>query len=276
MIRIRKILILLLLLSSEAADSQSAFDTLPYSIDSVLLDIKVDLLSNIWYIYDNKIVRKSMELSYIDTLSLPQNTIPTIDVSNPLKNLFFYKNQNQVEIKNSRWAAVSKFRLDQLQIYQPSFVHYSLDKRIWTLDMNTNQLYQLNENGVKMTEKPNPFIDKNQTFYPTKGVFSDHYGYFLDTSSGIFVLDDYANLVQFVTMKTVHAIFVYRDHIYLCQKNTMYRVNKKRDGELDLNYSKVLTLPSQVISLQTLNDKALLFLRDKRVFQIKNLEKLFE
>ena len=61
----RIISILILTHVSFSFFSQSIFDSLTYSVDSALLDLKVDKLNNKWYIYDHKIVRSSAEADLV-------------------------------------------------------------------------------------------------------------------------------------------------------------------------------------------------------------------
>jgi hypothetical protein len=111
-----KKLILILTLTSfvRVFQAQSFLDSFTLKFDSALVDLKVDKLNNQWFIYNNKIIRSSNEKAYNDTLLNQNNAQLHLDLNTPLKNLFYYRNKNSVEVKNSRWGTISSFRLDAL------------------------------------------------------------------------------------------------------------------------------------------------------------------
>ena len=189
MVAKRIISILILTQVSFSFFSQSILDSLTYSVDSALIDLKVDKLNNKWYIYDHKIVRSSAEIAYNDTLNFQNIGNVQLDLQIPLKNLFFHRSSNTIEINNSRWGVLSKFRLDQLQIYQPTFVKFTLDKMILVLDVNNNSLYKINENGVKISQNLNPFRIGNQSYFPTQIIQLRNQSLALDTNYGLFIIN---------------------------------------------------------------------------------------
>lgn len=269
-------LILTLILLSKENSAQSFLDTLNYSIDSNLKYIKVDKLNNIWYIYENKIIRTSSEQAYNDTLDNLNIQQLSLDLSTPLKNLFYFRNKNSVEIKNSRWGLISSFKLDALQIFEPSLVNFTSDKMVLILDVRENMLYKLNENGVKVNQKTNPFRIYNKYYFPKEMIPYKNYCIALDTTYGIFLIDDYGNLSQTKKIEYCQNLFEHKGKIYLSQGNILLQIQTTAKGILDFSIVKKAIFPSAIRSLQTLNENALILFENKRIYELKNFESLFK
>lgn len=272
----KAILILTLTSFVRVVQAQSVLDSLKFYSDSTLVDLKVDKLNNQWFIYDYKIIRKSNEKAYNDTLENLHFAHLSLDLNIPLKNLFHYKNTNSVEIKNSRWGVISNFKLDALQIYQPSFVNFSADKMIWILDISGNTLFKLNENGVKISQKPNPFKIENKFFYPTELIQIKNECIALDKTYGIFILDDYGNLIQHLKMDSTKKIYECKGKVYASQGKTLIQFQATSKMSIDLTLTKKLNFPNTILSLQTYNENALILFENKRIYELKNFESLFE
>jgi hypothetical protein len=199
-----------------------------------------------------------------------------MDLNTPLKNLFYFRNKNTIEIKNSRWGVISNIKLDPLHIFEPSFVKFTADKMIWILDVSENILYKLNENGVKISQKRNPFKVNGQFYFPTEVVQIKNYTLALDTSYGIFILDDYGNLVQYKKMGSCQGIFEYKGNAYLSKQNYLIQFQTRHSGEIDMVKTKKIEFSSPVNSLQFFNENALILFKNKRIYELKNFENLFE
>lgn len=272
----RIISILILTLVSFSFYSQSILDSIPYFEDSALIDLKVDKLNNKWYIYDHKIIRSSAEIAYNDTFYFQNIGDVQLDLQIPLKNLFYHRSANTIEINNSRWGVISKFRLDQLQIYQPAFVKFTLDKMIWVLDISNNSLYKINENGVKISQNPNPFRVKNQSYFPTQIIQLRNQSLALDTNYGLFVINEYGSLIQHIQLNSSKNIFEFKGKIYLTHGREIKRYEMNTMEELDNISVKKAILPYPIKSIQTYNENALILFENKRIYELKTLDNLFK
>lgn len=272
----RIISILILTHVSFSFFSQSIFDSLTYSVDSALLDLKVDKLNNKWYIYDHKIVRSSAEAAYNDTLYFQNIGDVQLDLQIPLKNLFFHRSSNTIEINNSRWGVLSKFRLDQLQIYQPTFVKFTLDKMILVLDVSNNSLYKINENGVKISQNPNPFRIGNQSYFPTQIIQFRNQSLALDTNYGLFIINEYGNLIQHLPLKSYKYLFEHKGKIYLTQGRGITRYEMSALELVDNTSAKKAFLPYPIKSIQTYYENALILFENERIYEVKTLDSLFK
>jgi hypothetical protein len=272
----KAILILTLTLVVSQFQAQSFLDSINFVIDTNLINIKVDKLNNKWLIYENKIIRTSNEKAYNDTFENLNLHQLSLDLNVPLKNLFYSSKKNSVEIKNSRLGVISSFKLDALQIFQPSFVNFTADKMIWVLDISANLLHKLNENGVKISQKSNPFRINGRSFFPTELVQLKNSSILLDKKYGVFILDDYGNLSQSKKIDSTKHLFEFNGKVYLSKGKSLIQFQSNSLGEIDLTKEKHLNFDVPILSLQSFNENALILFEDKRIYELKNFESLFE
>lgn len=277
MVRKIKTIILILILGQTSLVAQSLLDSFPYTfVDTQLIDLQVDKLNNTWYFYSNRIVRHSQDKAYIDTMNISNYENGwSIDIKFPLKVLLYNQNTNTIEIFNSRWGSMTKFKLDRVHIYQPSVVSFALDKTIWALDINDNKLYKVNETGVKVYERKNPFAIGNQFYFPTQIFEFENYTVGFDTSFGLIVLDLYGNLVQTIALDKVQKIFLLNNSLYILKENDLSCIRLNPEINKFQVLSKIISLPP-IISLSQSNENTLILAKDKKLYSVKNLDLLFK
>lgn len=276
MIPTRKIAILLLLFLRFTNYAQNSLDSSLFSIDSALVDLRVDKLNNLWYIYPNQIVRLSEDKAFSDTFNFNYSKERyTIDLKFPLKNLFYNKQKNSIELLNSRWGTMTTLKLDKVEIYQPSLVKFSSDENFWVLDITSNFLYKINEMGIKKYVKKNPFIVKNRYYFPTDLFDFKSYIIAFDINYGLFIIDDYGNLFQSIEIKSPKSFLVLKEDVYV-QTNDSIIEYKFETKSKTLKYTNHYPIhPSPIISVSTLNENALIFFKNKRIYKLKNFNQLF-
>src|SRR5829696_3373684 len=76
----------------------------------------------------------------------------SLDVSNPLKLLLFYKDFSTVVVLDRFLANVSAIDLRKHGILQPGAIGLSYDNNIWVFDEWDNKLKRINEQGNRLLE----------------------------------------------------------------------------------------------------------------------------
>src|SRR5207302_8233347 len=120
--------------------------------------------------------------------------LSTIDVTNPLKLLLFYKDFSTVVTLDQLLTLRASLDLRRNNIIQTSAVGLSYDGNFWLFDEYENKLKKLDEQGTLLLEtpdfrtlfpdaiRPQQVIDQNGMVYlydPKVGVYLfDHYGAF--------------------------------------------------------------------------------------------------
>lgn len=277
MIVIKKILILVLSLTSFNLSAQNFLDTVIYTIDSNLVDIKVDKLGNIWKFYPENIIRTSQDNAYNDTLNFDYSIEDiVVDLTFPLKNLFYNRSKNLVEIYNSRWGIMSTLKLDKINIFQPSLVQFSSDENYWILDKSSNNFLKINETGVQKRANRNPFYVNKNYYYPTKLIDFKYFLVTMDKNYGLFVTDNYGSLSQTIKIDSIIAIHRFSDILFIEKNNRLEEYKYNEIEKKIIKTGRYLSLDSKIISIQALNKQALIFKENKRLFKIDNFEKLFQ
>ena len=118
----------------------------------------------------------------------------SIDVTNPLKLLLYYKDFSAVVVLDRMLAPRTTIELRRHGLLQTSAIGLSYDNNIWLYDEYENKLKKINEEGSILLETadfrmifpesvvPQQIIDQNGTVYlydPRSGVYLfDYYGSF--------------------------------------------------------------------------------------------------
>ena len=112
----------------------------------------------------------------------------SIDVSNPLRPLLFYKDFSTVVLLDRFLANRSALDLRRYHILQPGAVGVSYDNNIWVFDEYDNKLKKLDEQGNKLLETPDFRTAFSETIHPQKIISSNGFVYLADTASGVFCI----------------------------------------------------------------------------------------
>jgi hypothetical protein len=115
----------------------------------------------------------------------------SIDVTNPLKPLLFYKDFSTVVVLDRFLAARVSIDLRRYNILQPSAIGLSYDNNIWVFDQYDNKLKKIDEAGTSLLETSDFRTVFNQSFAPSKIINDNNLLYLADSAKGIFVFDNY-------------------------------------------------------------------------------------
>lgn len=161
-----------------------------------IADVAMDNLDNLYIISSTGQIKKLNASG--DSVGVYNQTknygkLYTIDVSNPLKILLFYKDFSSVVILDRFLANQSAIDLKRYSVLNPSAIGNSYDNNIWVYDEYDNKLKKIDEQGNKLLETSDFRTIFDQSISPQK-IFSDNgLVYLADTSHGIFVFDNYGS-----------------------------------------------------------------------------------
>lgn len=171
--------------------------TLVKTFPVVAVDIAIDNLDNLYILTPTEQLKKIN--AHGDSVAVYNDVkrfgkLHSIDVSNPLKVLVYYKNFSTIVILDRLLALRSVIDLRKQNIIQASAVALSYDNNIWIFDALENKLRKIDEYGNNLSEttdlrnifptpiQPSKIIDHNGLVYlydPFKGLFAfDYYGAF--------------------------------------------------------------------------------------------------
>jgi hypothetical protein len=159
--------------------------------------LAVDNLGNLYVLNNNEQLKKYSSTG--DSIAVYNEVkrfgkLHTIDVSNPLKLLLYYKDFSTVVILDRVLGLRASLDLRRHNIQQASAIGLSYDSNVWVFDALNNKLKKLDEQGNLLMEtedfrslfntrfQPTTIIDQNNSVYlydPAAGVYQfDHFGTF--------------------------------------------------------------------------------------------------
>ena len=213
MIRISIIFIICILsLFVSSAQSDAVF-TFKKSIQVEASGLSVENLENIYIISEcDQFIKYNREGDSVGVYNQSKRfgKLHSIEVTNPLKILLFYKDFSTIVILDRFLSERSSIDLRKIDILQATAVSLSYDNNIWIFDAIDNRLKKIDDQGNRLLQtedlrgifpKPiNPvkIINQNNVVYlfdPTEGVYLfDHFGSFLrkfpiNKFSGLYIID---------------------------------------------------------------------------------------
>lgn len=168
--------------------------TLVKSIPVVAVDIAIDNLDNLYILTPTEQLKKlnangDSVAVYNDVKRFGK--LHSIDVSNPLKVLVYYKNFSTIVILDRLLSLRSVIDLRKQNIIQASAVALSYDNNIWIFDALENKLRKIDEFGNNLSETTDLRNILSTPIQPSKII--DHSGlvYLYDPLNGLFAFDYY-------------------------------------------------------------------------------------
>jgi len=204
--------------------SQCSFAQKPTSDSFVLVktytgniaDVVMDNLDNLYIISPTGQIKKLNGAG--DSVGVYNQTknygkLYTIDVSNPLKLLLFYKDFSTVVILDRFLANQSSIDLKKYSVLNPSAIGNSYDNNIWVYDDFDSKLKKIDEQGNKLLETADFRTVFNQSISPQK-IFSDNgLVYLADTTNGVFVFDNYGSFKKKIPVKNWQTLTIANNNI---------------------------------------------------------------
>ncbi len=195
---------------SVRAQDDSAFQlvkTYPYAVADAVLDN----LDNLYLISPQNQLKKYNANG--DSVAIFNGVrrfgkLHSVDVSNPLKLLLFYKDFSTVVILDRLLAVRGTIDLRQNSIMQTSAIGASYDNNIWIFDSYENKLKKLDEKGSLIQETPDFRVLFDQSIMPQQVLDRDGLLYLYDSTSGLFVFDYYGTFKRKLPLSNWSSIVI--------------------------------------------------------------------
>ena len=197
-------IVFLFLLAVFQSPAQRATDfTLSKTISGDIADFTVDNLGNIYLLTRDNLLKKLDPNG--DSLAVFNDVrrfgkIWTIDVSNPLKILIFYREFSTIIELDRFLNIVNTIDLRNLGILQVKAVGMAYDNNVWVYDELDNKLKRIGDDGSLVDQT----TDFRQLFdsVPDPSVIVDQGGlvYLYDSTKGVYAFDHYGGLKAHVVL----------------------------------------------------------------------------
>lgn len=190
--------------------------TLLKTYTGTIADVAMDNLDNLYIISSTGQIKKlNSGGDSVGVYNQVKNygKLYTIDVSNPLKLLLFYKDFSTVVILDRFLANQSILDLKRFSVLDPAAIGNSYDNNIWVYDEYDNKLKKIDEQGNKLLETADFRTVFDQSISPQKILSDNGLVYLADTINGIFVFDNYGSFKRKIPMKNWQTIAIVNNNI---------------------------------------------------------------
>ena len=217
----------LLVQSSFAQQKDSSF-TLIKTYTGDIADAAIDNLDNLYIISSTGQIKKfNSNGDSTGTYNQVRNfgKLFSLDVSNPLRLLLFYKDFSTVVLLDRFLANRITIDLRKYNILQPGAVATSYDNNIWVFDEYDNKLKKIDEQGNKLLETPDFRTIFSETIHPQKIIGDNNLVYLADTANGVFVFDNYGSFKKKIAVKNWQSIAIKENYLIQTHNNEIVVYN---------------------------------------------------
>jgi hypothetical protein len=199
-----------------SAKAQDSSFLLVRSFRGDIADATMDNLDNLYLISTTGQVRKfnaNGDSAGIYNQTRNYGKLYSIDVSNPLKPILFFKDFSTIVLLDRFLSNRGVLDLRKLNILQPGAVGLAYDNTIWVFDEYDNKLKKIDDQGNKLLETADFRTALNTTIRPQKIINDNGLVYLADTASGVFVFDNYGSFKKKIALKNWSSLLIKENYL---------------------------------------------------------------
>jgi hypothetical protein len=206
------------------AQGDSTFQ-LVRTIKVAATDIAVDNLNNIYVLTPTDQLKKYNPAG--DSISVYNETkrfgkLHSMDASNPLKLLLYYKDFATIVILDRQLSIRSTIDLRRQNITQVSAIGLSYDNNIWVFDAVDNKLKKIDEYGATLSEFTDFRTIFSKSFVPERIIDYNGSVYLYDPAQGVAIFDYYGTLQKKLSITGWKNIAILDKQIIGTDNSTIY------------------------------------------------------
>lgn len=226
-------------------------------------DVKIfttDQLGNVYVVLDNQLLMFSSSgkpKAFYGEKNL--GTIYSVDATNPMKIILFFRDFGIVKQLNSQLAEQSSVNLRNTGFFQPSLVCASLNEGFWIYDQQDFQLKKL-DNNLQVKYQSGDLVQiTGREIHPDFLTEFDGSVYMNDPGTGIIQFDRYGTYNKILPLTGIHSFQISGDDLLFVKEGLMYAYTLKtmeerqilipetpgvRGGRIEQNHIYLLTTDS--------------------------------
>lgn len=210
--------------------------------------MKVDNVGNMYFVKGDEILKYNAKGDLIKTYSNKKyGKISSIDVSNALRILVFYKDFSQLIILDSQLSENGKsISLEELGLEQCDLSCTSFNNGIWLYNRQNMELVRLTGELKQIVNTGNLNAILESDLRPNFILENNGYLYLNNPNSGIYVFDIYGTFYKNIPLKNLKEFTVDNNCIYYTQDKKIQSFDHKLLNTLSVELSD--TTASQVIA----------------------------
>lgn len=197
---------------------------------------KIDHLGNFYIVKDSRLIMLNSKgettFEYSNSLF---GDISSIDISDPLRLLLYYRESNQILFLNNKLAEISSpIELDDVDIYSSHIVCNSSQNKIWVYDSQKLQLLQYNEKMDLTLQGSNLNQIIDDVNMPDILFEKGNFIYLNIPEIGVLIFDSFGTYYKTFPKKDIIAFQVIEDYYYYQIDNSFFSYNYKKFEEKEL------------------------------------------
>lgn len=199
--------------------------TIPLSADF----FSVDNLGNVYTVKGDQMQKYSTQWKQVNTYSSKLlGNLTSVDVSNPMKVVVFYKNLSQVVfLDNTLSQEGEPVALESLGFGLATLICSSVNNGIWIYDQRNFQLVRLDQNLKAIAETGNIAQQTGGELQPDFLIEKNNWVYLNDTARGILVFDIFGTYSKTIPLKNIHSFQIAEDILFFETGKKFYSFSLK-------------------------------------------------
>jgi len=193
------------------------------SIKSKIDLFTTDNIGNVYLVNGDEVKKYNSKGELLKVYSNKKlGKISSIDATNPLRILLFYKDQSQLVILDSQLSPNgNSIDLLGMNLEQSDVVCSSFNNGLWLFNRQNNELVRLNQSLEKVVSTGNLNALLNADLKPTFMIENGSYLYLNNNSDGIYVFDIYGTYYKTISLFNLNhfqvndnALYYYKDSVF--------------------------------------------------------------
>ncbi len=229
-------------------------------IEGDYVDFSVDNLGNYYLLSKNNQLKKLNANG--DSMGVFNDVrrygkLFSMDVTNPLKVLLYYKNFSTIVVLDRFLNVVNTIDLRKNNIFQVKAIAQSYDNNIWLFDEQNNKLKKIADDGRVLFATVDFRTIFDDVPSPTHIFDQDGFVYLYDSEKGIYVFDIYGSFKNKISYIGLKDVSVFATTIVGIQNETIisYTTGTLAEKRLALpavmlNRQKIVIMPGHLFVLQ--------------------------
>ncbi len=202
-------------------------ETQPLVIKTRFDFFTVDNIGNIYTVKEDELIKYLPSGKFFARYSnLRLGNITTVDVTNPLKLVVYYRDFQQILFLDNQLSVNSEVvSLEKLGYEQTDLVCASANNSFWIYNKQNNELNRFNENSKKITSTGNLKQVLQADINPNFMMEHNGYLYLNSPEAGIYVFDIFGAFSRVISIKQLKQFQVNENILYYQRDSTFCSYN---------------------------------------------------
>ncbi len=200
----------------------------------------VDNIGNIYTVKEDELVKFLPSGKFFARYSnLKLGTITSIDVTNPLKILLYYRDFQQIVFLDNQLSVNSEnVSLEKMTYEQTDLVCAGANNSFWIYDKQNNELIRFNENSKKIASTGNLKQILKTDLSPNFMLEHNNYLFLNCPETGVYVFDIFGTFNKVISIKNLKRFQLAEDVLFYQKDSVLCSYNYKLFEEIckDLPY----------------------------------------